>query len=75
MDAVLAADGQLSAKVHYSLRGDNELLLRVAFHQTAKEKWQDLAQLLSISDGFRGQVTNVECIRSVEHPAAFLSRL
>jgi hypothetical protein len=59
VDAVLAADGQLSAKVHYSLRGDNELLLRVAFHQTVKDKWRDLAQLLSISDGFRGQVTSV----------------
>ena len=59
VDAVLTANGELSAKVHYSLRGDNELLLRVAFHQTAKEKWRDLAQLLSISDGFRGQVTNV----------------
>ncbi len=59
VDAVLAANGKLSAKVQYSLRGDNELLLRVAFHQTANEKWQDLAQLLSISDGFRGQVTNV----------------
>jgi len=59
VDAVLATDGQLSAKVHYSLRGDNELLLRVALHQTVKEKWRDLAQLLSISDGFRGQVTNV----------------
>jgi Domain of Unknown Function with PDB structure (DUF3857)/Transglutaminase-like superfamily len=58
VEAVLAADGQLTAKVHYSLRGDNELLLRVAFHQTPKEKWRDLAQLLSISDGFRGQVTN-----------------
>jgi hypothetical protein len=58
VDAVLAADGKLSAKVHYSLRGDNELLLRVAFHQTANEKWRELAQLLSISDGFRGQVTN-----------------
>jgi len=60
VNAVLAADGKLSAKVHYSLRGDNELLLRVAFHQTAKERWQDLAQLLSISDGFRGQVSNVD---------------
>jgi hypothetical protein len=59
VDAVLTANGELSAKVHYSLRGDNELLLRVAFHQTAKEKWRDLAQLLSISDGFRGQVTSV----------------
>jgi len=59
VDALLAADGNLTAKVHYSLRGDNELLLRVAFHQASKEKWKDLAQLLSISDGFRGKVTSV----------------
>ena len=57
--ASLAPDGQLSAKVHYSLRGDNELLLRVTFHKAPKEKWKDLAQLLSISDGFRGKVTTV----------------
>jgi hypothetical protein len=57
--ASLAADGQLTAKVHYSLRGDNELLLRVAFHRSPKEKWRNLAQLLSISDGFRGKVTSV----------------
>jgi hypothetical protein len=41
------------------MRGDNELLLRVAFHRSPKEKWKDLAQLLSLSDGFRGQVTSV----------------
>jgi uncharacterized protein DUF3857 len=57
--AALAADGKLTAKVHYSLRGDNELLLRIGFHQTPKDKWKDLAQLLSLSDGFRGEVTNV----------------
>jgi len=59
IDATLASDGKLTAKVHYALRGDNELLLRVAFHQSPKEKWKDLAQLLSLSDGFRGQVTGV----------------
>jgi transglutaminase-like putative cysteine protease len=59
VEATLSADGKLFAKVHYALRGDNELLLRVAFRQTAKEKWQDLAQLLSISDGFRGKVDSV----------------
>jgi hypothetical protein len=59
VNASIATDGKLSAKVHYSLRGDNELLLRVAFHQSPKEKWKELAQLLSISDGFRGQVTSV----------------
>jgi hypothetical protein len=59
VDATLAADGKLSAKVHYSVRGDNELVLRVAFHQAPKEKWTELAQLLSLSDGFRGKVTSV----------------
>lgn len=59
VDASLAADGKLIAKVHYSMRGDNELVLRVAFHQSPKEKWKELAQLLSITDGFRGQVTSV----------------
>jgi len=59
VDASLAPDGKLSARVHYSLRGDNELLLRVAFHQAPKEKWKDLAQLLSLSDGFRGKVGSV----------------
>jgi hypothetical protein len=59
VEASLAADGTLSAKVRYVMRGDNELLLRVAFHQSPKEKWKDLAQLLAISDGFRGKVITV----------------
>jgi len=59
VDASLSSDGKLTAKVHYQLRGDNELLLRIGFNQSPKDKWKDLAQLLSISDGFRGQVTSV----------------
>jgi Domain of Unknown Function with PDB structure (DUF3857) len=59
IDATIAANGALSARVQYRMRGDNELLLRVAFHQSPKDKWKNLAQLLSISDGFRGQVTTV----------------
>jgi uncharacterized protein DUF3857 len=66
VEASLGADGKLNAKVHYALRGDNELLLRVAFHQTAKEKWKDLAQLLSISDGFRGKVTSVSASNATD---------
>jgi hypothetical protein len=60
VNATLVSDGTLSAKVKYTLRGDNELLLRVAFHQTAKEKWKDVAGLLALSDGFRGQVTSAD---------------
>jgi len=57
--ASLRNEETLKAIVNYSLRGDNELLLRVAFHQTPKEKWKDVAQMLALSDGFRGQITNV----------------
>src|SRR6266478_6111320 len=59
VDAIVSNDGALSARVHYAMRGDNELLLRVAFHQAPKEKWNDVAQLLALSDGFRGKITNV----------------
>jgi len=58
VDAVLTDTGQLTAKVKYVLRGENELLLRVTFHQAPKEKWKDIGALLAISDGFRGQVTS-----------------
>jgi hypothetical protein len=59
VDAVVDSEGKLTAKVKYALRGENELTLRVAFHQAPKAKWKELAQLLSLSDGFRGQVTSV----------------
>jgi hypothetical protein len=59
VNAAVTSEGNLTVKVEYTMRGDNELLLRVAFHQTAKEKWKDVAGLLAISDGFRGQVTSV----------------
>ena len=59
VDATLGEDGKLSAKVRYTMRGDNELLLRVAFHHTPKERWNELAQMLSLADGFRGQITGI----------------
>lgn len=59
LDASISTEGKLTAKLHYAMRGDNELVLRVAFHHSPKERWKELAQLLSITDGFRGQVTNV----------------
>lgn len=59
IQATLDADGKLTAKAHYSMRGDNELLLRVAFHQSGVEKRGEVAQLLALSDGFRGKISNV----------------
>ena len=56
VDATITPDGTLNAKVKYSMRGDNELLLRIAFHQSPRDKWKEVAQLMSLSDGFRGKI-------------------
>ena len=57
--ASINAEGTLTAKLNYVSRGENELVLRVAFHQTPKERWKEVAGLLALSDGFRGTITNV----------------
>src|SRR5262249_46442344 len=59
IDGSIVADGTLSAKVHYALRGDNEMLLRSAFHRSPKEKQSDVAQLMALADGFRGKIVSV----------------
>jgi hypothetical protein len=56
--ADISKEGELRATVKYAMRGENELTLRMAFHQTPKDKWKDVANLLAISDGFRGQITS-----------------
>ena len=60
VNAVLDKDGKLRTDLKYQIRGSNELPLRVAFHRTPKEKWQEVGQVLALSDGFRGNVTNVK---------------
>lgn len=59
VDATVSSSGELKAKVKYTMRGDNELVLRMAFHQAPKERWKEVAGLLALSDGFRGTITNV----------------
>jgi hypothetical protein len=71
VDAALDGDGKLTAKVKYVMRGDNELLLRIAFHESPREKWKSLAQLLSLSDGFRGQIDAVSASDPLETAAPF----
>ena len=66
ISAEISPDGKLSAKVKYTMRGDNELLLRVAFSQAPKDKWKDVANLLAISDGFRGQIVSVNASDPLE---------
>jgi tetratricopeptide (TPR) repeat protein len=52
--------GKLKAQVKYTLRGDAELLLRMAFRRTPQHQWKQIAQWMAMSDGFRGEVTDVK---------------
>ena len=72
ISAEISEDGKLSAKVKYTMRGDNELLLRVAFSQAPKDKWKDVANLLAISDGFRGQILSVNASDPMETKDPFM---
>jgi len=71
VDASITKEGALTARVKYVVRGENELLLRVAFHQAPKDKWKDIANLLAISDGFRGQITNAQASDPLSTENAF----
>jgi hypothetical protein len=59
VNAAISTPGELKSIVKYTMRGDNEMVLRLAFHQTPKERWKEVAGLLALSDGFRGTITNV----------------
>lgn len=52
--------GKLVARAHYAMRGDAELVLRLAFHRTPQPQWNDLGQTILSLDGIRGEVTNVK---------------
>jgi tetratricopeptide (TPR) repeat protein/transglutaminase-like putative cysteine protease len=58
--------GKLTAKLSYTVRGDTELILRVAFRRTPRAQWKELGRLIAVSDGFRGEVSDVQ----VSDPAA-----
>jgi tetratricopeptide (TPR) repeat protein len=60
IDATLGDDGVLLGKVVRVFRGDEELGLRLAFEQTAKAEWKDLAHRISQLDGFAGEVSDVQ---------------
>lgn len=52
--------GKLVARAHYAMRGDTELVLRLAFHRTPQAQWNDLGQTILSLDGIRGEVTDVK---------------
>ena len=60
IDGTVDGLGKLTARAHYSMRGDTELVLRLAFHRTPQSQWTQLAQTILTLDGLRGEVTAVK---------------
>ncbi len=56
----LSSDGTLSAHAQESVRGDAEVLFRLAFRKVGAAQWQDLVQKIVSSEGFGGEVSNVQ---------------
>lgn len=51
--------GKLTARIRYDLRGDNEYVLRLAFHRTPEAQWKQLGQTILAFDGIHGEIGTV----------------
>lgn len=60
IDGSVSPLGMLTGIVHYSLLGDTELALRLAFQTTPQSQWSQLGQTVLAFDGIRGDVTSVK---------------
>ncbi|HVB36482.1 MAG TPA: tetratricopeptide repeat protein [Candidatus Acidoferrales bacterium] len=52
--------GRLVARIRYTLRGDNEVALRMAFERTPQAQWKQVAQTMATLDGLQGEVTDAK---------------
>lgn len=52
--------GTLSGTVHYKVRGDQELLLRIVFRHAPKNKWKEVGDTILRLDGLDASAASVE---------------
>lgn len=52
--------GTFTARIQYTLRGDNEYALRMAFYTAPKDQWKQVAQTMATLDGLRGEIVSVD---------------
>ena len=56
----LSGDGVLDTDARSEVRGDGEVMLRLAFRRVPQAQWKDLVQTISNGEGFAGTVSEVE---------------
>jgi tetratricopeptide (TPR) repeat protein len=59
MDSSLDAKGILDGKMSLELRGDSEVVFRLAYRSTPQNRWQELTQNIVARMGFGGTVSDV----------------
>ena len=59
VEGKLSGDGTLTAHVQHTTRGDTEVIFRAAYRSVPSAQWKELAQRISYSMGFGGEVSNV----------------
>jgi tetratricopeptide (TPR) repeat protein len=64
VDGKINEIGKLEAHVHYTFRGDEELLLRSIFRRVPESQWQRVVE--NVNSGMGGDVTNLK----ISDPAA-----
>jgi tetratricopeptide (TPR) repeat protein len=52
--------GKLTAHVHYVVRGDSELLMRVVFRRVPSQQWKRLVETISAMGGLDGEVSDLK---------------
>jgi tetratricopeptide (TPR) repeat protein/transglutaminase-like putative cysteine protease len=60
IDGRVSELGKFTARLRYTLRGDNEFALRVAFRRTPQSQWKQVGQTVALLDGFRGDISSVK---------------
>jgi hypothetical protein len=59
VNASIDSQGTLDGKVHLEERGDGELLLRLVYHSTPQNRWQELTEKLAAGMNLGGSVSEV----------------
>lgn len=67
----LSAEGILEADAQYELRGDEEVVVRLAFRRVSQAQWKDLVQSISYGTGFAGTVSDIEARAPEKTDTAF----
>lgn len=52
--------GKLTARLHYTLHGDSEVVFRSAFRSASQKRWKEIGQAILNLDNLQGEVSSIK---------------